>query len=76
VSPLKIKIPTKNLVKQCCAEGFNSGVKGLSAELLTLNVVTFTDSLFADVSFDNYCGATLKDNDINKRHRTDDNKKK
>jgi hypothetical protein len=26
VSPLKIKIPSKNLGRQRCAEGFNSGV--------------------------------------------------
>jgi hypothetical protein len=29
VSPLKIKIPSQNLSRQRCAEGFNSGVKWL-----------------------------------------------
>jgi hypothetical protein len=30
VSRLKIKIPGKNLGRQICAEGFNSGAKGLN----------------------------------------------
>jgi hypothetical protein len=30
VSPLKIKIPSENLGRQRCAEGFNSGVTGLN----------------------------------------------
>jgi hypothetical protein len=34
MSPLKIKIPSKNLGKQRCAEGFISGVKVLSIRLL------------------------------------------
>jgi hypothetical protein len=30
VSPLKIKIPVKNLGRQLCEEGFNFGVEGLN----------------------------------------------
>jgi hypothetical protein len=31
------KFPIKNLVKQRCAEGFNSGVKGLMKRLLSID---------------------------------------
>jgi hypothetical protein len=31
--PLKIKIPGKNLCRQLCTEGFNSGVNGLKTNL-------------------------------------------
>jgi hypothetical protein len=33
----RIKIPSKNLVRLRCAEGLNSGVKGLSKKLTYFN---------------------------------------
>jgi hypothetical protein len=35
MSPLKIKIPSKNLLRQLSAEGFNPGVKGLNISIAT-----------------------------------------
>jgi hypothetical protein len=34
VSPLKIKIPSKNLSRQCCTEVFNSSIERLIIESL------------------------------------------
>jgi hypothetical protein len=39
VNPLKIKIPSKKFGMQRCAEGFNSGVKGLNKSSYCLNTL-------------------------------------
>jgi hypothetical protein len=40
------KIPTKNLVRQRCAEGFNSGIKGLMSAFNIANAAFLTYPCF------------------------------